>query len=222
MSCDRARELMIDALVQPLAEAERLELQRHIEDCDDCAAEAEATRALWEELGDIAIPPPSADGLERLQAAVQSEFGESSPAKSRSTHPWLAAAAAVVLVAVGSLMTVGMQSVFDSPRSTEADDNRARYLMIMTNTQEPPELDARVSEEIQQWFADLRIQGVLEAGSGMLLGESVTTPADGPLVQLKAAGAVVIRVRNQEEARQIVADSPIIKYGGSIEIRAID
>lgn len=220
MSCDRARELMFDALVEPLGEDEQRELDQHIASCDACAAEAEENEALWKNLETIAIPPPSPDGLERLQSAVKEEFGQSAPATNRS---WYRAAAAIALVALGGILSFGLQNFLDDqPPAVDVEDDRARFLLIMTETTEGPELAQQANEEIGQWFADLAEQGILEPGSGVAVGPAVGVPPDGPLLQGPISGIVVIRAADIQEARRITITSPIITYGGFIEIRSVD
>ena len=108
MSCERARELIIDALIEPLDAEQAAELNEHLATCEACAAESARYVGLWQQLGAAATPEPAADGLERLQARVDVEFGDTRRGANRG---WVAslkkAAAVVVLVGLGAALAVG-------------------------------------------------------------------------------------------------------------------
>ncbi len=231
MSCERANDLIIDALVEPLSPEHLEELQQHIASCRACAAEAAGYRELWRQLETVAIPEAGPDGLDRLQKAVLDEFGDEIGSAGRGTRPPSVdrfavprrIAAAIVLVALGAALAIGLEGRFDrNERGETAIDDRARYLLVMTETQEAPELAAQAQSELQEWFAGLVEQGIMESGAGLSEGPPVGTPPDGTLLNGPVAGFIVIRAANDQEARRIAFNSPVIDYGGFIEIRAID
>ena len=231
MSCERAIELMIDALVEPLAPEHLEELRQHIADCQSCAAEVAGYRELWRQLETVAVPEAAPDGLERLQKAVHDEFGDESESAGRGirTPPVdrFAAprriAAAIVLVALGAALAIGLEGRFDRNEFDDtATDDRARYLLVMTETRETPELAAQAQSELQEWFVGLAEQGIMESGVGLSEGPPVGTPPGGTLLNGPVAGFIVIRAADDQEARRIAFESPVIDYGGFIEVRAID
>ena len=85
-----------------------------------------------------------------------------------------------------------------------------RFLFVMTETTEGPELSAQANQEIQAWFADLIDQGVLEVETAVGNREPlIGAPPDGPLLSGPVSGMVVIRATNEQHARQhrcVVAD----------------
>jgi len=231
MSCERAIDLMIDSLVEPLDQAQLDELQRHVAECESCAAELADYRTLWRQMETVAIPEQSLGALERLQTEVRKEFAGEYAAATRDarspmafTGSWMQRlAAAIALVGLGAILAIGARDFLgDAGPADETVDTRARYLFIMTETQEGPELAAQAQSEIQAWFAGLAEQGVIESGSGIAVGPPVGTPPDGTLFNGPVSGFMVIRAADSQEARRIAVSSPIIDYGGFIEIRAMD
>lgn len=231
MSCERSIELMIDALVEPLGKEELEELQQHVAGCESCAAEMVAYQDLWQRMETVAIPEPTAGGFERLQKAVREEFGTDSTSTDRRERPasmgspgiWQRLAAAIVLVAVGAILAIGLDSYRrDADITDTLQDDRVRYLLIMTETQEGPELAAQVQSEVQEWIAGLIEQGIMESGLGISDAMPGATPPSGTLLNGPVSGFIIIRAADIQEARRIVLASPIIDYGGLIEIRAIN
>ncbi len=231
MSCERARELMIDALVEPLDNAQLEELQQHVAGCESCAAEMADYQELWQRLETVAIPEPTPGGLERLQQEVQKEFGGEFASAKPGTRPALAApfglmqriAAAIVLIGVGAVLTIGLENYLGDVGIVETPtDDRARYLLIMTETQEGPELAAQVESEVQDWIAGLIEQGIMESGMGLADVPLVGGPTGITLLNGPVTGFIVIRAADNQEARRIAVASPVIDYGGFVEIHAID
>lgn len=229
MNCERAVELMIDALVEPLDASHSEALREHLAGCEACAAEAAAYRRMWRSLENVAVPARSGDGRRRLDAAVRDEFGvgittsiDAAPV-TRPSRPLLSAAAALLLVAVGVLLGVSIAEFTgrESGPAAGADD-RNRYLLIMTGTQEPPEQAADRRDAFRAWIDDLEARGILESGIGLADGPPVGTPPDGPLMAEDVAGFIIIRAIDEQHARRIVVSSPVIDYGGFIDIRALD
>ncbi len=227
MTCERAKELMIDALVEPLDAVRLKELKDHIETCNSCAAEAAGVEHLWGSLETVAIPEIKPDGAERLKRAVAEEFGvdiKSATSKLKSTAAWNPGwriAAAIVLVVVGSLLTIGVQNYFSDDAGDTGADTRSRYVLIMTETQEPAAQTAQVQAEINAWADDLFDRGIVETGFGLADQPPVGTPPGGVLMDLNVSGFMVIRAENAQEARRIAVSSPVINYGGFIEIREL-
>lgn len=230
MSCERAKELMIDALVEPLDNERLEELRQHVAGCETCAAEATEYRDLWHRLDTVAIPQPAPGSLKRLQTAVQREFGDKASSTGGGTRRAFAVpgslvarvAAAIALVGFGAILATGLNDYLrDDSLGDSPIDGRARYLLIMTETQEGPELAAQVQNEFDDWISGLIEQGIMESGIGLVDGPPVGTPPNGTLLNGPVAGFIVIRAADGQEARRIAVASPIIDYGGLIEIRAI-
>lgn len=228
MNCERAKELMIDALVEPLDEARLKELHDHLEACQSCTAEAAGYERAWRSLEIIAIPDPRSDGDARLRKAVAEEFGvdiRSKASKVKSTmasRPEWRIAAAIMLIALGSLLTFGLRNFFGGDSDDIVADSRSRYVLIMTATREPAEQIAQAQAEFDAWIADLIERGIMETGFGLADQPPVGTPPNGVLMDLNVSGFIVIRADDAQEARRIAVSSPVIDYGGFIEIRELE
>jgi hypothetical protein len=79
-----------------------------------------------------------------------------------------------------------------------------------------------MQSEVHEWFTGLVEQGIMESGIRIPDGPPVGTPPDGTLLNGPVVGFMVIRAADHREARRIAVSSPIIDYGGFIEIRAMD
>ena len=222
MNCDRSVELILDSLVQPLEDAQSRELERHVSTCASCAETLKEHERLWKAIPYVSNELPTDTSGERLMTAVHREFGQ--PVEPvRTSTAWYRLAAVVAAFAVMTLIGFGLfQSLDrDDTEATESDD-RVRFLVIMTEIQVAPERQAEADEAIADWFRSLQEQGIMEEHSGTGLGSLVGAPPDGPLLAESAAGIIIIRATDGAAARRIIGSSPIIDYGGFIEIREVE
>ncbi len=222
MNCERATELIIQSLVEPLDSAQSRELDNHLEQCEECRDVVASYREIWNELPIEGKPPPEV--YSKLRNSVSSEFGvelTTDYRPERKYFTWVNIAASLVLVVLGSIITLGIQSYTE--RSDLASiDNRNRYLLIMTATTESAALRDQFNSEFQSWLADLSERSMLETGIGLSDGPPIGTPPDGPIMDLDVSGFIIIRASDDQEARSVTVASPVIDYGGLIEIRRLD
>lgn len=221
MNCERARELIIDALVEPLDTERAAKLHEHTDACKACAAEAASYGALWDRLGTVAVPQPRPDALERLEARVQEEFGGK---PDRTNLGWTVllqkAAAVVLLVGLGAALAVGFDALRQPPGPEPAPGDR--YLLMLTATGEPPEQTAQFRREMGAWVDSLLQQGVAESFRGVYASTPDATPPGGPLMTDDIFAFMIIRATSPAEARSIALQAPSLQYGGLVEIRAIN
>ncbi len=59
MNCEQAGDKMLDWLNNQLQADERAAFEIHLNQCPDCQAELQATRKLWEAMGNVNVPNPS-------------------------------------------------------------------------------------------------------------------------------------------------------------------
>ncbi|MFD2522581.1 HEAT repeat domain-containing protein [Emticicia soli] len=59
MNCEHAGEMMVDWLNNQMPASERAAFELHLNTCADCQKELQATRQLWEVMGNVAVPKPS-------------------------------------------------------------------------------------------------------------------------------------------------------------------
>lgn len=221
MSCERARELIIDALVEPLDSERAAVLREHTAECEACAAEAASYRALWEQLGSVVAPQPRPHALERLEARVQEELGGK---PDRANRGWTAllqkAATVVLLVGLGAALAIGVDALRPPPDPTPVQGDR--YLLILTATNEPPEQTAQFGREMGAWVESLLQQGIAESIQGVSASTPDATPPGGPLMTDDIFAFMIIRASSPAEARSIALQAPSLQYGGLVEIRAIN
>lgn len=225
MTCDRIQELLIDALVQPLGSDELQELHAHLDTCGSCAEHAARLERLWSSLETVAIPEPHPDAATLLMQAVDEEFGseikhvERSKRLSPVQSGWRAAAA-LVLVVIGSLLTIATQSLLDQDDGSPGA-GKSRYMLIMTEMDDASIQNEEAQQEFSDWINDLVDRGVMETGIGLADLPPVGTPPGGSLLDLTVNGVIVIYAEDAQEARRIAVSSPVITYGGFIEIREL-
>lgn len=226
MTCERAKELLIDSLVETLDDDRLAELKEHLAGCESCAEEAAGYEHLWRCLDTVAVPQRRADSESRLQESVRREFGieiGAAPATSTATgRPWPGwkIAASLSLIALGSVLTIGLQNYFDT--DDPGTDDRGRYLLIMTDSQETPAMADQVRQEFQAWVAELIDQGIMETGIGLAAGPPTGIPPQGPLMDDAVSGFIVIRAADAQEALRISLSSPLLDYGGLVDVRELD
>jgi hypothetical protein len=123
--------------------------------------------------------------------------------RRRGWPVWLAAAAAVVVLAIGVSVL--------RPKHTLAQGNTYVLLLYQDSTYHfaPKGHGAERVAELARWADSLYAAGKLERG-GHLVGP-------GPI-----GGLFMIRAANDSDAAQIVATCPFTKYGGRVEVKRFD
>jgi len=139
-----------------------------------------------------------------LEDRVVSKLVAAGLVRRRRAWPvWAAAAAAVVVLAIGL-------SVF-RPKHTLAPGNTYVLLLYPDSTYRfPPKgHGAERVAELVRWADSLYVAGKLERG-GHLVGP-------GPV-----GGLFMIRAANDSDAARISATCPFTKYGGRLEVRRFE
>ncbi|MBF9236967.1 HEAT repeat domain-containing protein [Hymenobacter sp. BT683] len=60
MNCERTKEQLVDYLGSQLSASEQAELTAHLAECADCREELQAVESMWQTLGKVRVPEPSA------------------------------------------------------------------------------------------------------------------------------------------------------------------
>jgi len=115
MNCHELREYLFAFLDSELDAPLSIEVQRHLEQCPECAREAEIERAIHRQLSNVPHPPGvgvSAGEEAELEAIVTTitarDFGSIRLARRRRRWPaLLAAAAAVGFIVIGGVTWIG-------------------------------------------------------------------------------------------------------------------
>jgi anti-sigma factor RsiW len=120
-SCEQAKGQIALASVGRLPESERLSLESHLDGCEDCRRELAGLAVL--EPGLAAADPDRVDQVlqvpESLRSAVLGSLGTEVSRQRRSMQMRFAAAAAVVLLALGGA-AIGIYAVVGSQHSPSA------------------------------------------------------------------------------------------------------
>lgn len=251
MNCEAARAAIIDALADTVDNDTRTALDAHIAQCDACAAEAAAVRALWRDLGELEPPALSADAVARMRSAIIEP--DTKPA-TRGTHgtgavasdrrgdgangrrTLLAASVALLIGLFGGWtardLTGSAGDEASSGAATEPQDGLEAYLLLLHDPPaprpgSPPQDEAAVAAAVARyvaWADTLRSQGRLVSAQKLRDGSGRWLgefPPGGPPA-FDIGGFYLILARSWEEAEAIAATGPHIGYGGTIELRAIE
>lgn len=123
--------------------------------------------------------------------------------RRRAWPVWVAAAAAVVVLAIGVSVL--------RPKHTLAQGNTYVLLLYQDSTYRfaPKGHGAERVAELARWADSLYVAGKLERG-GHLVGP-------GPI-----GGLFMIRAANDSDAARIAAGCPFTKYGGHVEVKRLE
>ncbi len=111
MNCDEVRNLIFSYIDNEADEDEKLLIEEHIENCDECKKELEEYRKIIKALNDLPDEEPPAGYCKRLHEKLlnskvtvfkdESVIGSNTPKRRKSKYGWVkyaSLAAAVVLV----------------------------------------------------------------------------------------------------------------------------
>ena len=235
MTCDRAREWIIDNVVVGLSPEDKIAFEEHVASCEGCGALARQYRQLWSDLPAAAVLRAPEHGWSALEAKIHSEqAGEEavrSPTRSQAASwtTWVPhAAVAAALVGIGVL--VGMGIGRDAGSTVAADSTRAagdttmpQFVLLFYEVPGNTELRARASNDINTWARGQFTGGVVVNSAEMADSASWAGSAPGAI----AAGPrvthyILVHAINLAHAERIAASAPVAAYGGVIEVRAID
>ena len=161
-----------------LDELERARVERHLAECDRCAAEARSFRETAALLAAAAATPPPP----RLRARVLDEVNRTQQlppvvaARRRPPRPgstrWLAAAAAALLLVSGALGTAAWQAYQDAEQARQF---AAAVTEVLTDPQR---------QVVDAEFADGQGTVMVSGDRVVVVGEGVSAPPAGRTFQL--------------------------------------
>ncbi|MDN5284932.1 MAG: repeat protein [Mucilaginibacter sp.] len=70
MKCEQYQDLFTDYMNKQLTAAGRADLEQHVAGCNDCARELALLKNIWDQLGELKAPEPSAHAKVRFQAML--------------------------------------------------------------------------------------------------------------------------------------------------------
>jgi hypothetical protein len=194
------------------------QLQQHLASCSSCADEAARMRTLWNTMGRL--------GSATANPAASVEFGRLLERRRRSrwwSHAKIAAAVVGLLAAgaaLGRFVPGGGPDFGVAPETTE--------FMLLIRGNEPSRIlpEAQLTQEYRAWAEQLAGNGTLVAAEKLVDDEGRWLNAAEPQSENRetsiVGGFFIIRAAGYEEAVDIAGQSPHVRYGGTIEVRAID
>jgi len=234
VTCEWARERIVDELVGLLPGEDRKLLEEHLAACPGCSVLRREHGRLWAELPDAASLPDPSRGLGVLRARVAAEFGGGATAMSErsSAGRWFVNAAAVVaLVGAGVLVGSHLQRGSGAPPAAapgqdgdEATaDDTPRFALLIYSPPGESSQPQDVEVEIGEWGRRLFREGIVEDGFGMS-EERAWAGSEDPSATGNRRVTHTIRIRAVDlaEARRIAATLPLTARGGLVEVRPID
>ena len=102
------------------------------------------------------------------------------------------------------------------------------FFRWMNDLQPSPEEMQAAYKDWMNWIGDIIAKNKLAAGGNSLAGSGKVVRAnglitDGPYVEIKEAlgGYIIVRTETMEEAIELAEACPVVKGGGSLEIRPV-
>ena len=126
-NCKEFENLVEEYIDNELDSEKKLEFEEHIKTCPACREELEFSKMLRQSVGEIELPEPPADFLDRVNAALDKELNAIEPPKKTKlpifSRRWQTAAAACLVVAAFlgvNLMELneGSRKHIDTPNET--------------------------------------------------------------------------------------------------------
>ncbi|HEX2095141.1 MAG TPA: YciI family protein [Longimicrobiaceae bacterium] len=229
MRCDDIQPALIDREVEgiPLP----AEVAAHVRMCPRCAGEAEALGALWIDLKAAVTTAPGEGAVDAMISLARTEMNRlARRARARRRAPLVAGIALAALTGGLTGYTIGRGPADRAPTAatTPSAPGRGQFLLLLhespRSSPAPSEAAmATIVEEYREWAERLETRGQLVAAEklsddgGRWLG-TTPAPTGGDVV----SGFFVVRAKDYEEALRIARESPHLKYGSRIEVRAIE
>jgi hypothetical protein len=247
MNCDQASTHLVDAITGNLPDAVAHDLRVHLDGCQTCRADELELRALWSDLGRLPLPEPRVDAASRFATALSHTVPDDAapvlpPAAPASLHRTgrnrvrrLAVPAALAAaILTGVVLGRALAASGDQPGPVGSDP-RSQFLLLLherpaTRAIAPEELPGVVAE-YAAWARELQREGVLVAAEKLTdePGRWILRGPDGIQARTgtaSAAGGIggyfVIAADSYDDAVRIARECPHLRYGGEIEVRAIE
>lgn len=211
MHCDELDALLIDERVahEPLP-ADAL---AHLAACGRCRAEHAALAQLWDELALAVQTSPEND------ARFEQWLSQLQPPRGRRSLGLIAAGILLAVVAGAA----GYQLAGATPDAPTGP----QFLLLLHErpaemTFDPARIDAVVAE-YSDWASALAERGELASAEKLRDdGGTWVENAPAPRAEDVVSGFFIVNAPSYEEAVRIARESPHLKYGGRIEVRAIE
>jgi len=166
MKCGYDKEVLTRLLHEELSEEEKIEVETHLSECNECRREWESLRGIWEMLDDVAAPAPPADAQIRFEAMLDSYKGSIRSGNNGNGwwsrwwelfggHPAFAVGYSLLLVIVG----LGFGYLLHRPSPATDSGNQQKELAALT-TQVSEMREMMMKSLLQNPSASERMRGV--------------------------------------------------------------
>jgi hypothetical protein len=222
-ACNQIRARALDALMQQRRQP--ADVVEHCAVCTDCRHELAALEDVWLRLGRLEQRAPSPESTNRIAARLQeAAHGNTEKGQTMRTS-WLVAAllAGLLLGAAGGAGIARRAEPAAVPSGGmfllllhEGIDSDAAYTAAQMDS---------IVNEYRNWANRLASEDRLVSAEKLSNDVRWATPAAAshPATQEEhVSGFFLIRARDYDEAVSIAQQSPHIRYGGTIEVRAIE
>jgi anti-sigma factor RsiW len=152
MKCTEIRENLAAYLDGEIEGASRRTMDAHLSGCPDCLAEKRAQAAAWRLLDMAGAPPAARAGLkDRILARTRT----AGPGRvMRLRHPAVAAAAAVLLVAGGTIVYLNRSPGTPAPSTGAPSDQLLENLAVLESLDVLQDDDVTVADGLADYPVD--------------------------------------------------------------------
>jgi hypothetical protein len=225
--CRTAREAALAALVTRAELAP--EAARHVAECAACRAELSDLKHLWQDLGRLPAPTVAIPDAERVWLLARSQ---PEPGRIHMRRTNFIAALFACLLAGGLTGYVLKPAAPAEPAQAAAPASAGNMFLLLLH--EAPELNQQftadqmtgIVKEYTAWAGRLSSENRLVSAEKLRDDKGRWLAPSGPLTPAQGndmvSGFFLIRARDYDEALELARQSPHLKYGGTIEVRAIE
>jgi hypothetical protein len=218
--CQQTREAALDTLISgtdmPAA------ARQHASGCAQCRAELEQLSILWRDLGRLPVRPVTVPDAQTVwQLATTTKWNARIP--MRRTQLIAALIGCLLLGAVGGYAL--QRGTTAQPASSGSTFLLLLHESATSDSKYTPEQMRSIVGEYRDWAQRLDAEKRLVSAEKLGTDSRWLAP-DGSQLAIDQAeivsGFFLLRARDYDEALQLARSSPHLKYGGTIEVRAIE
>jgi len=216
MKCGYDKEQLTRLLHGELPEEERIGMETHLAQCNECRREWEGLCALWGMLGEVEVPGPTADAQIRFDAMLDSYKGSVRSGKYEGAglwsrlrelfrgHPAFALGYSLLLVVAGLWVGYGLHR---SPTTGDSGGNQKELAALTTQIGEMREM--MMKSLLQNPSASERMRGVSYTSEIRMVNKDVI---EALLSTLNNDPNINVRLMTLE-ALTHYASNPVVREG---------
>lgn len=214
MECGFDKTLLTAWLDHQLSEEERMQVETHLADCEECRNELSSSRYIWELMDDIPTPEPPAGTLVRFNAMLDSYKAAATPATTNTgilarlkqlftINPGFAMGYSLLLVIVGIALGHWLNNPSPAPATPSADK------------QQLESLTAQVGE-----MREMMMKALLQNPSASERIRGVSYTSEIPTVNRGIIDALLTTLNNDQNVNvRLMTLEALTHYGSSPAVR---